>query len=42
MSVVGRVDLVGLGDGEDETSCLRSAEICVMRNGVIDTAHRVW
>jgi hypothetical protein len=39
---VGRVELMGLGDGGDETSCLRSEENCVLRNGVIDMAHRVW
>ena len=38
----GGVELVGLGDGGDETSCQRSAENCVMINGVIDRAHRVW
>jgi len=41
-SSVGRVELMGLGDGGDETSCLRSEENCVLRNGVIDMAHRVW
>jgi hypothetical protein len=35
------VELVGLGDGGDETSCQRSAENCVMRNGEVDMVHRV-
>jgi hypothetical protein len=32
---------VGFGDGGDETSCLRSEENSVLRNGVTDRAHRV-
>ena len=36
------VERVGLGDVADETSCRRSEEKCVMRNGVIDRVHIVW